>query len=222
MNIAGFQKLSLQDFPGKVACIVFTQGCNFRCGFCHNPELIPFENDDLLDTEETVSYIKERKGMLDGVVITGGEPTLQKDLEGFLRQMKEIGLAVKLDTNGNAPDVLKDLIDKDLIDYIAMDYKYPLDHYKEIVRSDASEKIKKSKELIESSGIDHEFRVTVVPDLFTDNIIEQMSKELENSKVILQAFNNEVVLDKKFRNYRNTTEKFLEKVKERFNNAVIR
>ena len=222
MNIAGFQKLSLQDFPGKVACIVFTQGCNFRCGFCHNPELIPFENADLLDTEETVAYIKERKGMLDGVVITGGEPTLQNDLQDFIRQMKYMGLYVKLDTNGSAPDVLKDLIDKGLINYIAMDYKYPLNLYKELVKSDASEKIKRSKEIIEASGIDHEFRITVVPDLFTDDIIGQMSTELKNSKAILQAFNNEVVLDEEFRKYKNTKISFLEEVKKRFENAEIR
>lgn len=222
MNIAGFQKLSLQDYPGKVACIVFTQGCNFRCGFCHNPELIPLESVDLLDTDETISYITDRKSMLDGIVITGGEPTLQKDLEGFLRQMKGLGLAVKLDTNGSASSILKDLISKGLIDYIAMDYKYPLERYKNLVKVDIKDNIRRSKEIIESSGIAHEFRITVVPDIFTDDIIEQMSRELENSKVILQAFNNEVVLDEEFRKYKNTKSSFLEEVKKRFNHAVIR
>ena len=110
MRIAGFQKLTLLDFPGKVSCILFTQGCNFKCPYCQNSGLIGHENDELIDEEEIFSYLNKRKGVIDGVVISGGEPTVQADLVRFIRRVKDLGFLVKLDTNGSNPDILEELV----------------------------------------------------------------------------------------------------------------
>ena len=123
MEISGFEKLTLTDYPGKVACIVFTQGCNFKCPFCHNSDLIKFKEGEILE-KDVLDYIDKRKNMLDGVVITGGEPTMQRDLISFLKQIKDLGLNIKLDTNGVKPDVLEKIIRLKLVDYIATELKY--------------------------------------------------------------------------------------------------
>lgn len=135
-KLAGLQKTTFIDYPEKIACIVFTQGCNFRCGYCHNPEL--FENKEpVLSVPAFFEFLNKRKGKLDGVVITGGEPTLHnKDLIEFIKKVKSLGFLVKLDTNGTHPDVLQELLNENLLDYIAMDIKAPLAKYKEITRVD--------------------------------------------------------------------------------------
>jgi pyruvate formate lyase activating enzyme len=150
MIIGGFQKVSLIDYPEKIAAVVFTQGCNFRCGYCHNPELIdgglaspPYSSDKILD------FLKTRIGKLDGVVITGGEPTLQKDLVDFIQKIKNLGFLVKLDTNGTHPEVVEELLERNLVDYIAMDIKAPFEKYEEITRVKVDiEKIKKSISIV--------------------------------------------------------------------------
>jgi len=168
MNIGGFLPVSLSDYPGHVAAVVFTQGCNFRCPFCHNGNLIPLARPacDLLCEEEILKSVAARRGKLDAVVVSGGEPTLQPDLPEFLHELKKLGYAVKLDTNGSRPDVLESLLKSKLIDYVAMDIKAPLPFYGRLagVTIDVSA-IRQSIELLSRGGIDHEFRTTEVRPL---------------------------------------------------------
>ena len=160
MQIGGVQKTSLLDFPEKISTIVFTQGCNFRCGYCHNPELI-HKNQPAWTNAGFFEFLKSRQGKLDGVVITGGEPCLQKDLIEFIKEIKSLGFLVKLDSNGTFPDVLENAIP--YLDYIAMDIKAPLEKYKDIVSVNIdTQTIKNSIDIIMSSNVDYEFRTTVV------------------------------------------------------------
>ena len=129
MKISGFQKLTLLDYPGKIACIIFTQGCNYKCSYCQNSLLIPCSNEKLIDEEEVIDYLEKRKNLLDGIVISGGEPTVQCGLVNFIERVKKIGLLVKLDTNGSNPAIIKRLIDEGLVDYVAMDIKNSLNKY---------------------------------------------------------------------------------------------
>jgi len=166
MRIGGFQRLTLVDFPGKVAASVFTQGCNFRCGYCHNPELVlPRLFQAPLPVELVFDYLSGRQGKLEGVVITGGEPTLQKGLADFIMQIKEMGFAVKLDTNGSQPEVLSSLFELNLLDYIAMDIKSSLDKYSRVsgVFCD-TRKIQESINLIIKSGVPYQFRTTLIKE----------------------------------------------------------
>lgn len=167
MLIKGLQKTTLVDFPGKIAATVFTSGCNFRCVFCHNTALVNGkENDELpvIDPDELLEYLHGRVNQLEGICISGGEPTLHKDLPDFIRRIKNIGYAVKLDTNGTNPDMLKELFAENLLDYVAMDIKGPLELYPQIVNTDVdTEKITESIELIMQSNVRYEFRTTVLP-----------------------------------------------------------
>lgn len=168
MQIAGFQPFSLIDFPEKSAAIVFTQGCVFRCAFCHNPELIPHEPTTTIDPDVVLQTLQSRMKMLDGLVITGGEPTLQPDLIDFIRRVKATGLLVKLDTNGVHPNIVAKLISEHLVDYFAMDLKHTWAKYDLVARTGNPRVIENCKQtfaLIQESGIDHEFRTTVFPSL---------------------------------------------------------
>ncbi|MBR3593256.1 MAG: anaerobic ribonucleoside-triphosphate reductase activating protein [Clostridia bacterium] len=170
MVIHGLQKMTVLDFPGKIACTVFTAGCNLRCGFCHNARLVTHpEADERLDEQEVLSYIYKRKGMLDGVCITGGEPLLQPDIKQFIRKIKETGLLLKLDTNGCYPEKLRELLDEKLVDYVAMDIKNSPEEYGKTVGVENFDitPIKQSIEIIKASGVDYEFRTTVVRELHT-------------------------------------------------------
>ena len=130
MTISGMEKLTLLDYPANTACLIFTQGCNFRCPFCHNKNLLMDTNGDgIIDENEVLNYLKKRKGLVDGICISGGEPLLQRDIESFIKKIKEIGVKVKLDTNGSNPQKLKKLIDMGLIDYVAMDIKNDFSNY---------------------------------------------------------------------------------------------
>jgi pyruvate formate lyase activating enzyme len=164
MKIGGLQKFSLIDYPGRISAIVFTQGCNFRCPYCHNPELVdPAQYGSILPEEEIVSFLNKRRGKLDAVTLTGGEPTLQPDIDCFLQEIKRMGYLTKVDTNGSMPDMLERLIHAGLVDYLAMDVKGPLQKYGEIAGTEVqTQNILDSIELIANSGIDHEFRTTVV------------------------------------------------------------
>ncbi len=165
LSIGGFQKLSLIDFPETISSIVFTQGCSFRCSYCHNPDLIPFSQSSLHE-EEIFEYLEQHKKILEGVCITGGEPTLQKDLIPFLKKIKEMGLKIKLDTNGIRPDVIEKVIAQQLVDYYAMDLKAPWDKYDMITKSvfkDAPQRCRETCYLISHSGSAHEFRTTIMP-----------------------------------------------------------
>lgn len=166
MQIAGIQKNSLIDFPGKISIVVFTPNCNMNCFYCHNQILISNNNAELIETDAFLKIIKKRKFFLDGVVITGGEPTLQKDLEDFIKKVKDLGYLVKLDTNGTNPKVIESLINENLVDYIAMDVKAPFSKYNEVCGVDINiTNIKRSIEILKKGIVDYEFRTTVTPNL---------------------------------------------------------
>lgn len=169
MVIGGLQKISLVDYPGKISAIIFLQGCNFRCPYCHNPELVnPALFGPTIPEDEILAFLEKRRGKLDGVVITGGEPTLHKDLLAFLQGIKDLGFLVKLDTNGTRPEMLKDIILSGGVDYIAMDIKAPLERYPELTGSVSDiEAIQASIRRIMAAKVAYEFRTTLVYSLIT-------------------------------------------------------
>ncbi len=183
MRVGGLQKFSLIDYPGKVAAVIFTQGCNFRCPFCHNPELVfPEKFKTAYLTEEIFTFLERRKNKLEGVVVTGGEPTIHPDLENFIGRIKEIGFAVKLDTNGTNPGMLRHLIAEQMIDFVAMDVKAPLHKYEKLCGTLCDKAaIRQSIEIIISSGIDHEFRTTVVKPLLNPHDLAEITMLLKGS-----------------------------------------
>ncbi|MFO7370643.1 MAG: anaerobic ribonucleoside-triphosphate reductase activating protein [Bacteroidales bacterium] len=187
MLIGGFIPQSFIDYPGKMAAVVFTAGCNFRCWYCHNPELVLPElmrKSELITRESVVAYLYERKGWIDGVVITGGEPTLHANLPEFIQTIKSLGYLVKLDTNGSNPGMLSKIMVNKLIDYVAMDIKNILEPepYNRIIGvkqpGKVIEKVKTSVEIIKQSGIDYEFRTTKVPGIHTMEVIRQIQESL--------------------------------------------
>ncbi len=205
MIIGGLQKTSLLDFPEKIAAIVFTMGCNFRCGYCHNPELINGE----AKIEEVFEFLKTRQGKLDGVVITGGEPCLQKDLPEFIKQVKELGFAVKLDTNGSFPEMLEKVLPD--LDYVAMDIKAPLEKYSQIVNVDVdTSKILKSIEVLKNGGVDYEFRTTVLKSQLSFEDFEKIGQLIQGApRYYLQRFEASKILDKSLENEKTySTEEF--------------
>ena len=174
MIISGIQKNSFVDFPGKVSAVVFTPGCNMNCFYCLNRMLISSENNEgMMETDSFLNMLSNRKGFLDGVVVSGGEPTLQNDLGDFIKRVKNLGYPVKLDTNGSNPEAIESLIDKGLVDYIAMDIKAPLDRYSEICGRDVDiERIKRSIDILKRGTVAYEFRTTVAPGLNMDDIFK--------------------------------------------------
>ena len=191
MLIGGFQKFSLTDYPGESCAIVFTQGCNFRCPYCHNPELVePASYETPIPENYVLDFLKRRKTMLEGVTVTGGEPLLQKDLRFFLKNIKEMGYTVKLDTNGSFPEQLKKIIEEGLADYIAMDIKAPLEKYASVTRVNVNMKdIQKSIDIIIHSNLNYHFRTTVLKSLLDFNdlkLIYELIKKTNN--YILQKF----------------------------------
>ncbi len=192
MRISGLQKLTLLDFPGRTAATLFTGGCNMRCPFCHNALLVTeLDMSESYSEEEVLAYLKKRAGILDGVCITGGEPLLQPDLAEFIGKVKELGLAIKLDTNGTNPEKLKSLISSGLVDYVAMDIKNSKEKYPETagVESFDIAPIEESVKLIMSSGVDYEFRTTIVRELHEISDIESIAKWISGAKrYFLQNF----------------------------------
>ncbi len=185
MNIQGFQKTTLLDFPKHVAATIFFGGCNFRCPFCHNGDLVLSPNlNPAYSPEEILAYLKKRQKILDGVCITGGEPTLQPQLASFLSNIKELGLAVKLDTNGYRPEVLKDLCEKGLIDYVAMDIKASPPKYATICGLDQMDisRIQESIDFLRDSKLDYEFRTTVTREFHTEADFAIIGKWLAGAK----------------------------------------
>ncbi len=201
MQIGGLQKTSLIDYPGKVSCIVWTIGCNFRCPWCYNKSLV-FGTAEQITEREIFDFLEKRKNLLDGVAITGGEPTMQPDLPDFIRRVKSMGYLVKLDTNGSNPDVIEKLIHERLVDYIAMDVKAPLKRYQEVTKSDIeTNKIKQSISLIMRSGIDYEFRTTVVPGLVGKDDVVAIVKLIKGAKrYYLQRYFKAETLDDAYSN----------------------
>lgn len=220
MNIASFQKFTLLDYPGRIATTVFTVGCNFRCSFCHNPELVlgsEFTVHGNQSEGEFFKFLKSRQGKLDGVCITGGEPTLQKDLLDFMRKVKKMGYLVKLDTNGTRPDLIKKALDDEIVDYIAMDIKNSLKKYEKTVCAKVDlDRIKMSVELIKNSKIDYDFRTTVVPGIHSEKDFEDIALWIGGAKrYFLQRFRDAITLDKSLKERTVGKQIDLEKIKKK-------
>lgn len=218
MKIGGLQKLSLVDYPGKVAASIFTIGCNFRCGFCHNPELVlPEKYTAELNTDEVLHFLESRVGKLDGVAISGGEPTLHKDLPDFIRKLKKMGYAIKLDSQGSNPDMLECLISQKLLDFIAMDVKGPLEKYSQIMSWPIEPKIiEKSIQIIMSSGLDYEFRTTVVKSQLEYSDFDNIGNMVKGAKrYALQKFrpNVEMVNTAEFKHAKTYSDEEFQKIK---------
>lgn len=201
MIIAGIQKTSLIDYPKKICTVIFTRGCNFFCGFCHNPELvIPDKYNKKIPLYQIFDFLKKRKNIIEAVTITGGEPTIYKNLPSFIKKIKKLGYFIKLDTNGSNPIMIKQLINDNLIDYVAMDIKNSLDKYdKTTCRKVNKQNIQQSINIIMTSGVDYEFRTTVVPGLHTKNDFIKISHWLKGAnKYFLQNFRPGKTIDEKY------------------------
>ena len=191
MKISGFQKLTLLDYPGKVACTIFTGGCNFRCPFCHNAGLVNGTGEEHYDPDTILATLKKRQGLLDGVCITGGEPLLQPDIADFIGSVREMGFAVKLDTNGSFPDRLREIVDAGLVDYVAMDIKNSKARYAETVGKEDFDiaPIETSVKYLLENQVDYEFRTTVVRELHTRADLEAIARRIEGAHAyFLQPF----------------------------------
>jgi len=208
--------MTLIDYPGKVAATVFLVGCNFRCPYCHNPELVnpsTSSGQDQIKESSFFKFLDERKNFLDGVCITGGEPTIHNDLPNFINKIKKRGFLVKLDTNGSNPDMLKKLVQENLIDYIAMDIKTSISKYIKVKARDKIYSISKSINIIRTSKKDYEFRTTVVPEIVDENDINEIGQWLKGAKKIaLQQFRPEKVLDPALNNLKPYSLQDLEKM----------
>lgn len=181
--IGGLQKVTLLDFPGKVACTVFLTGCNLRCPYCHNPDLVlTKDNGKYISEKEFFEFLLSRKGKLDGVCITGGEPTLYPNLTNLIRRIREMGFLVKLDSNGTAPEILKPLLREKLLDYVAIDIKNAPSQYAETCGADVIEYVEKSVALLKSSNIDYEFRTTICHPFHSPKCMEEIGRWLRNAK----------------------------------------
>jgi len=216
VKIKGIQKTTLIDYPGKIACTVFIFGCNFKCGFCHNPELVlKEESQDLWETD-TLEFLKNRKDKLEGVCFTGGEPLLSLNKD-FVKRVKDLGFSVKIDTNGSLPGKLKEFISEGLVDFIAMDIKNCPEKYSKTAGVEVDlKKIEESIKLILNSGLEYEFRTTVVPELHDEGDFEKIGKWIssfgEVKKYYLQAFSNHgKFIDSSYNEVKSLTEKDIEK-----------
>ena len=230
MKIGGLQKFSLIDYPGKISAVVFVQGGNFRCPYCHNRDLVlpEYFSPEIPETE-VLEFLEGRKGKLQGVVITGGEPTIFPDLPEFLKKIKRIGFQIKLDTNGSNPEMLELLIKESLIDYLAMDIKAPLEKYPEITNFQINKDILiKSIEIITSSGIPYEFRTTVIKDLLNQIDILKISNLIKGSKrYALQNFHpSEKLIENSFKNKKGFSEEEIlnlkKKLEDKFGEIIVR
>lgn len=214
MIISAVQKLTLLDYPNHTACIVFTPGCNFRCGYCHNPEFVLPEmiaqiKDSFIDEETFFAFLETRKTKIDGVVVTGGEPTMMGDLPLFLQKIKDKGFLVKLDTNGNNPEMLEKILEQKTVDYVAMDVKTSLREYKKLVGERANEtNLARSIELIKTKTPDYEFRSTLIQEIHTPEIVSIMAELLAGSKkLFLQNFRPNITLNPLFATFHPFSER---------------
>ena len=228
MKFGGFQKTSLLDYPDRISAIVWTVGCNFKCPFCYNKNLVN-GNVELISEDEILSFLKKRKGMLEALSISGGEPLLQKDIADFTAKVKKLGYLVKIDTNGTFPEMLKELIDKKLVDYISMDVKAPKKKYNQLagVKTNIS-KIEKSVDIIKNSAPDYEFKTTFVPDLLKKEDIIEIAKWLKGAgKYFLQQFKiNPPLISSKMEKVVPHSKEYLletfEEIKPYFKNCFVR
>ncbi len=215
LQIKGLQKLTLIDFPGRMAAIIFLPGCNFRCPYCQNPDLIlnP-EGLPTIDQEEVMALLRERRGWLDGVCITGGEPTIWSELPELIKAIKGLGYEIKLDTNGSNPDMLEALVRERLVDYIAMDIKAPLEKYEMVAKTRVDkEAIQRSVNIIKSSGLSYEFRTTILPALLSEQDVLAIGRWLNGAeRFCLQQFRSIKTLDPTFQSERSYSRIELERL----------
>lgn len=227
MYIKGLQKLTLLDFPGKMACTVFVGGCNFRCPFCHNASLVTRIDGSFIGEDEIFSFLQRRRGILEGVCISGGEPTLMPDLEDFIRRVRQLGYKVKLDTNGYRPDILSRLIDEGLLDYVAMDIKSSREGYSEATGIDGIDisKIEESVAKLGENKVPYEFRTTLVRELHSEDTVRKIGEWLRgDEQYFLQTFVDSSDLIKEgFTAFnKNETDNLLNVLKVYVPNAKIR
>ena len=212
-------------FPGEIACIIFTRGCNYTCSYCQNSSLIRYLNEKgRYEEDEILDFLNLRKNKLGGIVISGGEPTIQSGLIEFIKKVKKIGYKVKLDTNGSNPKVLKELLDNKLLDYVAMDIKNDLDHYEDVVKSKVNIKnIKESINLLINSNIEYEFRTTIIKEYHTLDSIKNILKLIKNSKYYIQNFRlSDDVIDKSLTSFTEDELKFIKKELQDMPNVILR
>ena len=218
MIISGFQKSTFLDYPGKVSALIFTYGCNLRCQYCHNPELVilPCNKSTLVSEEEVLNFLKKRRNFLDALVISGGEPILQKDLIPFIRKVKDIGLLVKLDTNGTDSKTVKKILDLDIVDYWAMDVKYEEEIYMQNLEKEIQYKdIKKSIRLIIDRARDYEFRTTYVKGIHTIESAEGIGKLIKGAeKYYIQNFRPGKTIDMTLNSSNSFTPRELKKIQK--------
>ena len=223
MKIGGLQKVSLIDYPGLICATIFLQGCNFKCSYCHNPELVdPRLFQPCIKENEVLDFLNTRKGKLDALTITGGEPTIHDDLTPFIKKIKKMKFAVKLDTNGSQPQVIKTLLDQKLLDFIAMDIKAPLEKYKSVVKVPVNyDLIKESIKLILKAKIPHEFRTTIVESQLEEKDILQIATLISGANsYVLQKFVPAKTLDKKLLKEKSYTDEKFQKIKKHLENET--
>lgn len=227
MKISGIQKLSMVDYDGHIACTIFTTGCNFACPFCHNSGLVTkIDTSTLISTEEVIAHLKKRKGIIDAIVISGGEPTLQPDLIDFIKSLRELDISIKLDTNGTNLPILKELVENNLIDYVAMDIKnsiakYPLTINKDVEKGTILDTIK----YIMTSGIDYEFRTTLVKEFHSVSDIKDIAQMIKGAKkYCLQKFvdNDNCIAEGLHEVPKSEANKMLEAIKQDIPNTMLR
>lgn len=223
IRCSGVQAFTLIDFPKSIACIAFLPGCNFRCGYCHNPEFVLPERlketqESWIDEDVFLSFLEKRRGLLDGVVISGGEPTIHAGLPNFIRRIREKGFKVKLDTNGSRPEVIGPLLDEHLVDYVAMDVKTSLDRYPELVGPCVRpEAIRESIALIRERAPDYEFRTTLVSEIHGDHELNGILDLVRDSRrYALQAFRPGITLDPAFAKYSTPDAARMQEIAEQF------
>jgi pyruvate formate lyase activating enzyme len=226
MKLSAIQRFTMLDYPGRVACIAFTPGCNMRCGFCHNPEFVLPEKireiqSDLIEEQTFFNFLDKRRGLLEGVVVSGGEPTIWRDLPEFLRRIKEKGFLTKLDTNGNHPEMLRALLDQQLVDYVAMDVKTSLAEYPKLGGTVKPENIQESIRLLKASDIPYEFRTTLIKEVHTEKVLQDMAELLSGAtRYHLQVFRPGHTLDLRFATYHPFSPEEMQMLVERFSTAV--
>ncbi|MDP2838403.1 MAG: anaerobic ribonucleoside-triphosphate reductase activating protein [Candidatus Moranbacteria bacterium] len=227
MKLSAIQKFTILDYPNKVACIAFTPGCNMRCGFCHNPEFVLPEKIRELDgnfiAEETFfRFLDQRRGLLEGVVVSGGEPTIWQDLPEFFGKIKALGFLTKLDTNGNHPEMLEQLLREKLVDYVAMDVKTSLAQYPKLVGGGVKcNNIAESMELLKSSGTPYEFRTTLIKEVHNEEVLGDMKQMLAGAeKFFLQTFRPGHTLNSVFATYHPFSSEETDRIAQTFQKEV--
>lgn len=228
MIIAGIQKTSLIDFPQEICTTIFTKGCNFACHFCHNPQTLCKSTKSVITLDNFLNYLKERQGKIDAVCISGGEPTLQKDLESVIVKIKELNYKVKLDSNGSKPTIIKNLLNKGYLDYIAIDIKAPLDKYNQIIDtlSFDTNKILNTIEIVKNSSINYEFRTTFLPVFNKDDILSIVELIKYSKRYVLQQFRNIITLDPNYQTLQPHSREFLfevyDEIKSYFDECILK